>query len=255
MNIRIQNAGTGIKRWKKLALAAARLTLAAAVALTIFGQADMAAEAAETAPIFLEAGRVFPAVGETKKVLVEYTDSAGGFANLGVICSDPAVAAVSLEDAGNGRAWLQVQGLNFGLASVAVYQISDPTVAAYIAVYSGFAENGDMYAAATQDGVMAVYDDCVISWQTTLNGKNGAQLAVAEVELEQNSGIDCLVVTGDLVAKDSELGGMSTFYANFYDAGGGLIRRQAVFTAEPTTYSRITLKWYLPKGCAQVVLE
>ncbi|MDO4293160.1 MAG: hypothetical protein Q4C65_08055 [Eubacteriales bacterium] len=220
----------------------------------IFGGA-LTVQAAQKKAIRPEAGRAFPEIGKTATVKVEYDESVGGFGNLAVVSSDPAVATASLEDKGKGRAVLTVQGVAFGTASVAVYQANQPEIAAYVAVYSGFAGEDGMYSAATPVGTMAVYDDCTVTWPASLTGKNGAALALTDVELEQNSGLDCLKVTGNLTAQDQKKGGLSAFYASFYDAGGGLIRRQAVYTANPDSYNEVELKWYLPKGCARVVLE
>lgn len=73
--------------------------------------------------------------------------------------------------------------------------------------------------------------------------------------MERESGIDCLKVSGELMTKDSKISGMTAFYANYYDAAGRLMNRQAVYTREPQANTHLELKWYVPDGCVQIVLE
>ena len=107
----------------------------------------------------------------------------------------------------------------------------------------------------TGTSLVTVYDDRMVYYNSTLTGRNGASVAIAGMEIERESGLDCLRVTGTLLSGDSKTPGMNTFYADFYDAAGELIRRQALYTRDPLSGSRMELEWYIPEGCARIVLE
>ncbi|MDO4284239.1 MAG: hypothetical protein Q4C60_02785 [Eubacteriales bacterium] len=194
-------------------------------------------------------------VGESKTVTVDYAKVAGGYADLGVVSSNPEIVQAVLTDAGNGKATLTVTSASFGTATVAVYVNSNPAVASYISVSSGFAQKGKSYTLMQGQTVTTVYDDRSVSYNAVMNGSNGAALTVQSVSLTRESGFDKLRVTGSLSAQDSKLPGLSAFYANYYDAAGMLIKRQAVYVEKPLNYSQVELDWYLPDGCVQVVLE
>lgn len=48
---------------------------------------------------------------------------------------------------------------------------------------------------------------------------------------------------------------MNTFYANFYDFGGILLKRQAVYTRDAADYKVMKLEWFIPEGVATIILE
>ena len=193
-------------------------------------------------------------LGETKSVEVEYA-LAGGFADMAVLTADPAIAAAVLTDNGDGTAKMTAAAAAPGTTVAAVYRISNPAVVDYITIRSGLAEDGEVYTQMTGTSLVTVYDDRMVYYNSTLTGRNGASVAIAGMEIERESGLDCLRVTGTLLSGDSKTPGMNIFYADFYDAAGELIRRQALYTRDPLSGSRMELEWYIPEGCARIVLE
>lgn len=191
-------------------------------------------------------------LGETTIISVDYT---GGFSDLAVVSSDSTVAAAMIADAGNGHAALAIAGTGIGTAAVAVYRISNPAYIDYVAVQSGLAADGEIISRVDESLITTIYDDRIIQYQAVLTGRNGAQMAVTGLVLERESGVDCLKVSGELWMKDSQTPGMTVFYANYYDAAGGLMKRQAVYTRDPQANAHMELKWYIPDGCVRVVLE
>lgn len=193
-------------------------------------------------------------LGETKSAKVEYA-LAGGFADMAVLTADPSIAVAVLTDNGDGTAKMTAAAAAPGTTVAAVYRISNPAVVDYITIRSGLAEDGEVYTQMTGTSLVTVYDDRMVYYNSTLTGRNGASVAIAGMEIERESGLDCLRVTGTLLSGDSKTPGMNIFYADFYDAAGELIRRQALYTRDPLSGSRMELEWYIPEGCARIVLE
>ncbi len=193
-------------------------------------------------------------LGETGSAEVEYA-LAGGFADMAVLTADPSIAVAVLTDNGDGTAKMTAAAAAPGTTVAAVYRISNPAVVDYITIRSGLAEDGEVYTQMTGTSLVTVYDDRMVYYNSTLTGRNGASVAIAGMEIERESGLDCLRVTGTLLSGDSKTPGMNTFYADFYDAAGELIRRQALYTRDPLSGSRMELEWYIPEGCARIVLE
>ena len=196
------------------------------------------------------------AAGGSQNVLVDYSNVAGGFADLGVAVSDAACVQAALTDAGNGQAVLTITVTQSGFSSVAVYLNSNMAVVSYVTISSGFAPKGQIYTTMAGDSLTTVYDDRIVNYKTTATGRNGEMLAIRGLKIVRSTGIDCLEVTGEMLYSDSSNNGMSTFYANFYDAAGSLIKRQAVYALTPLSYqSQYDLEWYIPDGCTQIVIE
>lgn len=192
---------------------------------------------------------------ETASVKVDYSSVPGGFVDLGVVVADGSIAAAALADEGNGSARLTLAGLGMGSTVVAVYRISNAAVVDYVTVRSGMAEEGGVYTQMEGSSLVTVYEDRLIYYNSIMNGRNGAAMAVSGLAVERESGLDCLKVTGQLQANDSKTPGMNTFYANFYDAAGSLIKRQAYYCRQPVSGNVLTLEWYIPEGCTSIVLE
>ena len=57
------------------------------------------------------------------------------------------------------------------------------------------------------------------------------------------------------IAGDSKTPDLNIFYANFYDAAGQLMDRQALYTRDPLSGNLLELEWYIPQGCVKIVLE
>jgi len=194
-------------------------------------------------------------IGETTLITVDYSNIAGGFSDLAVISADNTIAATVIADAGNQKAVLAIGGLNTGTTAIAVYRVSNPAVTDYIGVQCGLAQKGQIVNQINGSMLTTIYDDRIINYNAVLTGKNNAQMAVTGLVLERERGIDCLKVSGELVAKDGKTPGMTTFYANYYDAIGGLMKRQAVYTRDPLANTHLELKWYIPDGCTNIVIE
>ena len=240
MQIRKQRAAF----WLAGALAAAAFFPAQALAAPVSGEGNIQVEEE-----VLSLG-----LGETGSVEVDY-ELAGGFADLAVLTSDPAIAVAAQADGGDGTAKMTVAAVAPGTTVAAVYRISNAAVVDYITIRSGLAEDGEVYTQMAGTSLVTVYDDRMVYYNSTLAGRNGASVAIAGMEIERESGLDCLRVTGTLLSGDSKTPGMNTFYADFYDAAGELIRRQALYTRDPLSGSRMELEWYIPEGCARIVLE
>ncbi len=194
-------------------------------------------------------------IGETTVITVDYSNISGGFADLAVISADTNIAATIIADAGNNKASLAIGGLNMGTTAIAVYRVSNPAVIDYVSVQCGLADDGQIVNQINGNMLTTIFDDRIINYGSILNGKNNAQVAVTGLVLEREHGIDCLKVTGELFSKDSKTPGMTVFYANYYDAIGGLMKRQAIYTRDPLANNHIELKWYIPDGCVHIVLE
>lgn len=194
-------------------------------------------------------------VGATKVVSVECTDIVGSIGDLAVVSANPEIAVGVLSQGKDNTVSLAIGAVGEGITNLAVYRVSNPAVVTYVAVLSGMPEKGQIVTQINGDVVTTTYDDCIVHYGTILNGKNDAQLTVDGIVLERESNIDCLKVTGVLSAKDSKFPGMNTFYANFYDPAGKLIKRQAVYNRDPAEGATMTLEWYVPYGSAQIVIE
>ena len=48
---------------------------------------------------------------------------------------------------------------------------------------------------------------------------------------------------------------MNTFYANFYDFGGILLKRQGVYKRDRADYKVMKREWFIPEGVATIFLE
>lgn len=191
-------------------------------------------------------------VGKTGVCIVDYRGLAQGFSDMAVVSSDSGIAAAALADLGNGQAHLAIAGNGIGTATVAVYSISNAAIVDYVAVQSGLADVGKIINKTDGKTLTAIYNDKLINYSSILLGRNGAQLAVTGLVLEREKGLDCLKISGELLANDAKLPGMTVFYADFYDAAGGLIKRQAVYTRDPQANTHLELKWYVPEGCVRV---
>lgn len=194
-------------------------------------------------------------IGETTVITVDYTKLGETFDDIAVISSDNSIAAASIADLGNGTASLGLAGVGLGTASVAVYSISNPAIADYTVIQSGLATGNTIINQTNGTSLTAIYNDRIINYPAILTGRNNAQIAVTGLILEREKGIDCLKVSGELLSKDSQFPGMTAFYANYYDAAGGLIKRQAVYTRDPQANTHMELKWYIPDGCTQIIIE
>ena len=216
----------------------------------VLGCASVAAPAltaqAQEQQIVLSQNVLNLAAGGSQNVLVDYSNVAGGFADLGVAVSDAAYV----------QAVLTVTALQSGSASVAVYLNSNMAVVSYATVASGYAPKGQMYTTMAGDTLTTVYDDRMVNYKTTATGRSGEVLAIRGMKIVRSTGIDCLKVTGEMLYSDSSNNGMSTFYADFYDAAGNLIKRQAVYALAPLNYqTQYELEWYIPEGCTQIIIE
>lgn len=194
-------------------------------------------------------------VGETTVISIECKDIAGGIGDLAVVSVNPEVAVGVLSQGEGNTVSLGIASVGAGTTNLAVYRVSNPAVVTYVAVLSGMAEKGQIITQVTGDQLTTTYEDCIVHYGAVLNGKNDAKFTVNGLVLERESGIDCLKVTGILSAKDSKMPGMNTFYASFYDPAGTLIKRQAVYSRDPAAETTMTLKWYVPYGSAQIVIE
>lgn len=194
-------------------------------------------------------------IGETTVITVDYSSLAGTFDDIAVISSDTSIATAAIADTGNGIASLGIAGTGLGTASIAVYSKSNPAIADYTVIQSGLATGNTIINQNNGMSLTAIYNDRIVQYPAILTGRNNAQIAVTGLILEREKGIDCLKVSGELLSKDSQVPGMTTFYANYYDAAGGLMKRQAVYTRDPQANTHMELKWYIPDGCVQILIE
>lgn len=194
-------------------------------------------------------------IGEIAVVTIECADMPNGLGDLAVVSANPEIAVGTISQAKNGNVNLAIGAQGTGTTNLAVYRVSNPAVVTYVAVLSGMPEKGQIVTQINGDAVTTTYEDCIVHYGTILKGKNDAQLTVGGIVLERESNIDCLKVTGVLSAKDNKFPGMNTFYANFYDPSGKLIKRQAVYNRDPAEGAEMTLEWYVPYGSAQIVIE
>ena len=194
-------------------------------------------------------------IGETKVVTIACKDLPYGFGDLAVVSANPEVAVGSISQAEDGNVVLAIGSVGTGTTNLAVYRVSNPAVVTYVAVLSGLAPTGEIITEIHGDAVTTTYHDCIVHYGTMLHGKNDALLTVDGIVLERESNLDCLKVTGVLSATDSKFPGMNTFYANFYDPAGKLIKRQAVYNRDTAEGATMTLEWYVPNGSAQIVIE
>lgn len=232
---------------------AAAFLLAGCIALGAAGT-PVSAQAAGQGSIEMEEEVLSLSIGETAGVTVEY-DLAGGFADMAVLTADPGIAVAALTDNGNGTATLSAAGLTAGSTVAAVYRVSNAAVVDYIVIRSGLAADGEVITQTDGTSLVTTYEDRMVYYNYTLAGRNGASLAVMGMEIERGSGVDCLRVTGTLLSGDSVTPGLNIFYANFYDAAGDLLKRQALYTRKPVSGSILELEWYIPEGCVRIVLE
>lgn len=232
---------------------AAALLLAGCLALGTAGT-PVSVKAAGEGSIAMEEDVLAMNIGETASVTVEY-DLAGGFADLAVLTADPNIAVAALTDNGDGTAALSVAGVTAGSTVAAVYRISNAAVVDYITIRSGLADDGEVLTQMDGTSLVTTYEDRMVYYNYTLAGRNGASVAIAGMEIERGSGVDCLRVTGTLLSGDSETPGLNIFYANFYDAAGNLLKRQALYTRKPISGNVLELEWYIPEGCVKIVLE
>lgn len=191
-------------------------------------------------------------VGGTGVCTVDYRGLPQGFNDIAAISSDNGIATAALVDFGNGQAHLAIAGNGIGTATVSVYSISNAAIVDYIVAQSGMAADGEIINKIDGQTLTAIYNDKIVNYSSILNGRNGAQLAITGLVLEREKGLDCLKISGELLANDAKLPGMTVFYADFYDAAGGLIKRQAVYARDPQANTHLELKWYVPEGCARV---
>ena len=185
---------------------------------------------------------------------VDY-DLAGGFSDLAVLTADSNIAVAVLTDNGDGTAKLTAAAVAPGTTVAAVYRISNAAVVDYITIRSGLAQDGEVYTQMDGDALITIYEDRMVYYNSLLTGRNGASVAIAGMEVERESGLDCLRVTGTLLSGDSKTPNLNIFYANFYDAAGQLIDRQALYTRNPVSGNMMEMEWYIPEGCAVIVLE
>lgn len=107
----------------------------------------------------------------------------------------------------------------------------------------------------TDTGLMTWFSNQVVFYPYILAGDKQDQLQVTGLIMEKESGRNKLVLTGNLLTKETKVPGMNTFYADFYNASGELIRRQPVFSRDPYTGNEMEIYWYLPEDCVSVLLE
>lgn len=194
-------------------------------------------------------------IGETTVITVDYSGLAGTFDDIAVISSDTSIATAAIADTENGIASLGIAGTGLGTASIAVYSKSNPAIADYTVIQSGLATGNTIINQNNGMSLTTIYNDRIVQYPAILTGRNNAQIAVTGLILEREKGIDCLKVSGELLSKDSQVPGMTAFYANYYDAAGGLMKRQAVYTRDPQANTHMDLKWYIPDGCVQILIE
>lgn len=194
-------------------------------------------------------------VGATKVVTIECKDIIGGIGDLAVVSANPEVAVGAISQAKDGNVNLAIGAVGAGTTNLAVYRVSNPAVVTYVAVLSGLAPKGEIITEINGDAVTTTFHDCIVHYGTILHGKNDARLVVDSLYMEPESKVDVLKITGILEAADSKFPGMNTFYANFYDPAGKLIKRQAVYSRDSIEGALMTLEWYVPFGSAQIVIE
>lgn len=225
-------------------------------AMVAFGVAPvLPSHAAGGSAISISENAVRVGVGETAVIAVEYEGLPQGSADISVLSSDSSIVEPAIVDAGDGQLSLAVAGNGIGTATVAVYSLSNIQAVDYVVVQSGMAKAGEIINMEGEQALATIYSDMVIHYGRILIGRNGAELAVTGLALERGAGIDCLSISGELLAKDGKMPGMTVFYADFYDAAGGLIKRQAVYTRDSRANSHMELQWYVPEGCARVDLQ
>lgn len=234
--------------WKR------RAVMFAAAAVMIISAGKLTVKAAQT-DINITQDSVTLNLGGTSVVNVDYSGLAGGFAELAVVSADNAIVSASLYDLGNNKANLAMVSTGTGSTTVAVYSASNPTVVDYVAVQSGLAGNSQVMTTVNGTTLTTVFLNRVITYDAVLKGKNEATLAVSGLVIERESGVDRLKVTGAVLTTDSKTPGMSTYYANFYDAAGRLMKRQAVYLRDPLENAQLELFWYIPEGCVSISLE
>lgn len=228
------------------------MTLVSAVMVTIGVTRPLTSYAAEGQLINISEDIMRLDAGGTGVCIVDYVGLLQGFGDIAVISSDSAIAAAALVDFGNGNAHLAILGNGIGTATVAVYSKSNAAIVDYVVVQSGMAANNEIINKRDGQTLTAIYNDRVINYNAILTGRNSAQLAITGLVLERENGLDCLKISGELLANDAKMPGMTVFYADFYDAAGGLIKRQAVYTRDPLANTHLELKWYVPEGCVRV---
>ena len=236
---------------KKMRHIAAAILL---ICVLVTGAAPLQSQAAEGA-IRLSKTEVSIGTGATEVIGVDYKSVPTGYADLAVVVSDPAIAAVCMLDKGNGTASLAIGAIGKGTTTVAVYRTSNAAVVAYVTVRCGMAAKNQVYTEIAGDLVTTTYEDRIIQYPTILHGRNGASMAVSGIAIEREKGLDKLCVSGQFLSGDSKLPGMNTFYADFYHVGGYLLKRQAVYTRDPADNNLLQLEWYIPDDIGTIILE
>ncbi len=229
---------------------------AAAVALGIWVLSALNLQAAGNGSIDIQKESLTMAAGETTAVSVSYRDVELGFADLHTLSANPDMVVPTLTDAGNGQAVLNIAASGTGSTVIAVYRLSSPGVVDYIPVYCTPGQEGTVWMeTVSRTALVGTFDKRLVYYNSELNGRNKARLSVSGMNIEKESGLDCLTVRGVLTNEPENSTGLCTFYACFYDAGNLLIKRQAFYAPVPAAGSDLTLTWYVPEGCTQIVLE
>lgn len=231
------------------------MTLVSATILTLGAACPLTSYAAGKAAIRISEEIVRLDIGGTTVLNVDYEGLLQGAADIAALSSDSGIVAASIVHQEDGGVSLAISGSGLGTATIAVYSASDVGTADYVVVQSGMAAEGEIINKVDGRTLTVVYDDKIIRYHPVLEGKNGAQLAVTSLVLERERGVDCLKISGELLAKDSKMPGMTVFYINCYDAAGGLMKRQAVYARDPSANNHLEFKWYLPEGCVRSEVE
>ncbi len=225
----------------------------AALTLVLSCIAPTNVQAADNTVIDIVKDNVKLGLGET--VVVELSYGENSYGDIAVMGADDDIAVAVLEDAGNGKARMAIAGVGTGATAIAVYKVSNPTVVDYIGVQCDMAEKNQVKLEVEGDSYSAIYDDKIVSYKSILQGKNDAQLAVGGVIMEHTAALDCLKVSGVVIQTDTLMYGMNTFYADCYDAMGGLMKSLPVFVMTTEDNEFVEMKWYIPEGCANVILR
>lgn len=234
-----------------------KIGTAALLSAVIMSTLAMNVQAAGEGTISLNQDVVRLGLGAATTLSINYQDVVGGFADLAVVSADTSIAVPTIADTNPtaNTASLGIVTTGVGTTVIAVYRISNPAVVDYVSVQSGLTSGSDIVTVVSGDSLITTYNDRMVYYNAVLSGKNEAQLAVSGMIVERESGLDYLKVTGTLLAKDSKIPGMNTFYANFYGTTGELIKRQAVYSRDPLYNEVMELRWSIPEGCSKIVIE
>lgn len=199
----------------------------------------------------IDAGEVNVPYMSTNTVSVSYT---GSFSDLVVVVADGSKAGAVLSDLGNGKANLVFSSFDFGRTTAAVYKASNMSAIDYIIVDSGLTKGNNIQNYINGSKITTVYSDCVVKYDAILRGANGAEAANTGLILERNDGMNELKVTANIIKEDSTLTGLSTFYADYFDAANQLIKTQKVYVRSNLGVP-CNISWYIPKECVTIVLK